>query len=194
VVAPDAAAIWESLLRGRSVVTEHLVGASARSIQVRPVAGPPHAHASAHHATETHVAGRRARGESLKALALDLGWSHGGVRACIASAMRKLWISSDLDLVLLLREPSPRGLTATRVGLGADDPVVFTVPIAWALPACLSPAEQDVALEVVAGQSQKAIAQARRTSPRTIANQVGSIFRKLGVHSRIEFLGKLHPR
>lgn len=48
----------------------------------------------------------------------------------------------------------------------------------------LSRAEQEVAGLMVAGLSNQAIARRRATSPRTVANQAASIFRKLGVGSR----------
>jgi len=44
---------------------------------------------------------------------------------------------------------------------------------------------------VLEGQSTASVAQARGTSPRTIANQIATIFRKLGVSSRAELAAKL---
>ncbi len=48
----------------------------------------------------------------------------------------------------------------------------------------LTAAERAVALLLVEGASNAAIAQARGASPRTVANQVAAVFRKLGVGSR----------
>ncbi|MFL5398320.1 MAG: response regulator transcription factor [Myxococcales bacterium] len=50
----------------------------------------------------------------------------------------------------------------------------------------LSVAEADVARMMTAGLSHAAIARRRGTAVRTIANQVASIFDKLGVRSRSE--------
>lgn len=50
----------------------------------------------------------------------------------------------------------------------------------------LTDAERDVALRVAEGQSNAAIAEARGTHVRTVANQLASLFRKLGVASRAE--------
>lgn len=60
-----------------------------------------------------------------------------------------------------------------------------------ALPATLSAAEREVALALLEGKSNSEIAAARSTSVRTVANQVGAMFRKLGVHSRPEFMVKI---
>ena len=54
------------------------------------------------------------------------------------------------------------------------------------LPPSLSGAERAVALALLEGSSNSEIARARRTSVRTVANQIASIFQKLGVRSRSE--------
>lgn len=48
----------------------------------------------------------------------------------------------------------------------------------------LTSAELEVALWVAQGMSNRDVASRRRTSERTVANQLASIFRKLGVGSR----------
>lgn len=50
----------------------------------------------------------------------------------------------------------------------------------------LSAAEREVATDAAAGLSNAAIAKKRGRSARTIANQLASIYRKLGVASRAE--------
>jgi len=50
----------------------------------------------------------------------------------------------------------------------------------------LTPAECEIARDVVAGLGNEAIAHQRGRSARTIANQLQSIYRKLGVSSRAE--------
>jgi DNA-binding NarL/FixJ family response regulator len=59
------------------------------------------------------------------------------------------------------------------------------------LPSPLTPSERDVALRAFEGASNRAIATARGTSERTIANQLKSIYRKLGVYSRAELAAVL---
>lgn len=50
----------------------------------------------------------------------------------------------------------------------------------------LTESERFIALALLRGCTNDEIARLRGTSPRTVANQVASIFRKLGVHSRAE--------
>ena len=48
----------------------------------------------------------------------------------------------------------------------------------------LTPAEREVMTLLLAGKSNGEIARQRKTAVRTVANQVASLFRKLGVGSR----------
>ena len=52
----------------------------------------------------------------------------------------------------------------------------------------LTPAEQEILVHVAASCSNEYIAARRRTSARTVANQIAAMFRKLGVGSRRELL------
>lgn len=55
-----------------------------------------------------------------------------------------------------------------------------------ALSSELTPAERSILALVLGGESNAAIARLRGSAPSTVANQVASIFRKLGVSSRGE--------
>lgn len=57
----------------------------------------------------------------------------------------------------------------------------------------LTPAERAVAARLLNGHDNARVARERGTSVRTIANQVASIFRKLGVSSRGELAARLSP-
>ncbi len=88
--------------------------------------------------------------------------------------------------------PVPTGLRASRIRVAGEDLAVFSFPIpAPVLPSGLSSAERAVALGLLEGQSNAEIAKARRTSVRTIANQVSSLFKKLGVQSRSQLVTAL---
>jgi DNA-binding NarL/FixJ family response regulator len=79
----------------------------------------------------------------------------------------------------------PQGLRARRFKVGTDQLVVFSFPLKTvALPGVLTSSERAVALAMLAGLSNAAIARQRGTSVRTVANQVAAIFRKLGGSSR----------
>lgn len=59
----------------------------------------------------------------------------------------------------------------------------------------LTSTEQEVLGFLLDGHDTQTIASTRSTSPRTVANQVASIYRKLGVGSRAELAAKvLSPR
>jgi DNA-binding NarL/FixJ family response regulator len=60
--------------------------------------------------------------------------------------------------------------------------------------AALGDAEKDILCRILAGASNAEIAAARATSMRTVANQVASIFKKLGVSSRRELIARARTR
>lgn len=89
--------------------------------------------------------------------------------------------------------PVPRGLRATTVRGPEGEYLVLSRPVDGPrLPTSLSDAEADVARRVVAGETNEQIAANRGTSARTVANQIASIFRKLGVASRTELVAMLY--
>ncbi|HEY1695349.1 MAG TPA: helix-turn-helix transcriptional regulator [Polyangiaceae bacterium] len=70
------------------------------------------------------------------------------------------------------------------------DPQVTVVFVTFSLSRCadLTPAELEVARCAVSGMSNRTIARWRGSSVRTVANQLASVFRKLGVGSRAELV------
>lgn len=58
----------------------------------------------------------------------------------------------------------------------------------------LTTAEEEVLVLLLAGRDNASISAERGTSPRTTANQVASIFRKLGVASRAELAARITTR
>jgi DNA-binding CsgD family transcriptional regulator len=73
------------------------------------------------------------------------------------------------------------------MSVGGEEIGVLSYPIPPpALPPSLSAAERIVALALLEGLSNSEIAKIRKTSVRTVANQVASLFQKLGVRSRAE--------
>jgi DNA-binding NarL/FixJ family response regulator len=207
----DPAEAWHALMHGGWTVAEHSREPSAGTIVARFVPSPRGVETL--RTEQIRVVVGRARGSSIKALAIDTGWTYGAVAKCIASVMRKLKLRSEAELVVLFRDAStvllgaaprpdgvllpsaPPGQSATRVRYGGGDYLVLTYAIPrWSLPPCLSTTEQRVVLELIAGASQHAIARGRGTAPRTVANQVASIYRKLKVHSRIELFVALRAQ
>jgi DNA-binding CsgD family transcriptional regulator len=89
---------------------------------------------------------------------------------------------------------APVGLTGTSVELGDDTYVILSYPIAppLELPAALTQAERAVVKLLSEGHRSPAIALLRDVSLRTVANQLHSVYRKLGVGSRAELIALLH--
>lgn len=85
----------------------------------------------------------------------------------------------------------PSGLRAYKFVDKEEHYLVLSFPVATAaLPEQLTDAERVVLRELLAGKSNAEIADARGTSPRTVANQISSLYRKLGVASRAELAAR----
>jgi DNA-binding NarL/FixJ family response regulator len=68
------------------------------------------------------------------------------------------------------------------------DLVVLTFPLSCEPAAALTDAESHVLELLLDGRTNAEIAARRGTTPRTVANQVQSLFDKLGVRSRLELV------
>ena len=79
-----------------------------------------------------------------------------------------------------------------RFQLGTEEFAVVRLPDVARRPLqMLSDAEREVSLLLLAGLSNRAIAEERKTAIRTVANQIQSIYRKLDVNSRTELAARL---
>lgn len=61
------------------------------------------------------------------------------------------------------------------------------------LPACLTSSEREVVTLILAGMSSQQIAERRRRSYRTVANQLAAVYRKLQVAGRAELVARFGP-
>ena len=104
----------------------------------------------------------------------------------------------DRDLAPSFRAPEDLEVWALKVGddefalLAWPDPAVGAGCAARLLP--LTAAEAEVASLAAQGLSNAAIAQARGSAVRTVANQLAAIFCKLGIGSRLELYAFLTGR
>jgi DNA-binding NarL/FixJ family response regulator len=78
------------------------------------------------------------------------------------------------------------GVRAFRFEHDGAELRVLSLPVVAARETGLSPAELSVALAIAGGASNREIARRRGTSVRTVANQVASILRRLGLDSRVQ--------
>ena len=83
------------------------------------------------------------------------------------------------------RVQPPPNLVAERID---DELVVFSWDISEPPTSALTSAEREVLARIVRGESNQTIATARKTSVRTIANQVASLLRKTGAASRFDLI------
>lgn len=91
----------------------------------------------------------------------------------------------------------PAGLVAWELEVDGERFVLFewrTTSIHAQTGPRLTASERDVLARVLRGQSNSTIAFERGRRPRTVANQVASLFRKLGVRSRAELVAHLARR
>jgi DNA-binding NarL/FixJ family response regulator len=87
----------------------------------------------------------------------------------------------------MVRSEEPRSVSFLRVG--EAEFAVVSIPVApRSAPDSLTNAEANVLCGILSGKSGREIAVERRTSVRTVANQVASVYRKLGVTSRTELV------
>jgi DNA-binding NarL/FixJ family response regulator len=152
---------------------------------------------------ETALLAAAATGVANTRLAATYALSRSTVSQLLKDAIGKLGIANRgefLDLMgrlratgseLLRAHPTEGDAPGTRFFLFPLVPASASPPASWAR---LTPAERQVAGAVLRGSTNDAIAAARRTSARTVANQLAAIYRKLGVSSRWELAAHLSKR
>lgn len=87
-----------------------------------------------------------------------------------------------------VRFRAPEGLVLERDAAEAEGSVVLSFPLVGkpSSAARLTPIEWDLLRALARGLSNGEIARLRGVSIRTVANQMGHLYRKLRVHSRLE--------
>jgi DNA-binding CsgD family transcriptional regulator len=144
-------------------------------------------------AREGAAARLAADGAAPKDIAYALGVSPSNARALLASALAKLGLTSRAELFRWNPSHAHIHVVSSNPALEA-----MVIPEQKAEPrsiafAALTNAEAAVASLAAEGMSNLDIARARGTSVRTIANQMATILRKLGVSSRDDILRRAVP-
>ncbi|MCC6625527.1 MAG: hypothetical protein IT385_30085 [Deltaproteobacteria bacterium] len=180
---------WDALVAGRYSMVDRFERDGRRFVLA--YANPPDApDPRGLTPRERAIAALVARGHALKLVAYELGVSVGTVTSTLSHVLAKLGLRNRTELVWALRPPD----TFERVESGPAEVLVFSSrpgEIGW--PPILTPAEREVASATAAGRTVHEIAAERSTSERTIANQLASIYRKLGVASRSELVSRFAP-
>lgn len=90
------------------------------------------------------------------------------------------------------KEAESFGELVERVTIDGLDVFVLSVPLEPDLPPTLSRTEREVVIAALTGASNRQIAERRGVAAQTIANQLRSAFKKLGVNSRGELAARLY--
>ncbi len=106
-------------------------------------------------------------------------------------------VVTQRDPPLRAEVAAPADLDVVVLRHGTDEYAVLSFGVQPQSPSedvaahCLTAAERSIAELVLGGHTNTAIARARGTSVRTVANQVTALYRKLGVASRRELRVRL---
>jgi DNA-binding NarL/FixJ family response regulator len=183
--ADEALELWRCMVEGRWTLVDRFEADGKRFIVAHPNQdnGAP---LRALTDREQQVATQAALGRSNKLIAYDLGLASGTVARLVSDACRKLGVRSRTELPTLA---APLGLSWMRLGAGPEEAQV-AVGVASQRGGAEFPAltqgEGEIVTCVVAGNTNAEIASKRGVAPRTVANQLATIYRKLGVQSRNE--------
>jgi DNA-binding NarL/FixJ family response regulator len=192
----DLAEVWRGLAEGSYSIVSTLFSNSRCFVALQG----PSAFGATLRTADVKILERILLGESQKSVALDLGCALSTVsnsaRQCL-HAMGWPRVTSRAPVLLVMAVHAARGypVAAGRLSrihgrilgrwlVSAERPDCF-------LETRLPPSEWSVARFLLEGRSHAEMALLRRTSVRTIANQLASVFAKLGVSGRSEFLARL---
>jgi DNA-binding NarL/FixJ family response regulator len=187
----DLATLWHELCARavRCVEIRHEAGRCFAVLEKTPDAGtPPSLH--------LRLLERRFAGESQKCLAVDLGVSASTVSAYAATTLSRLGYDGPVSrtpILFVMASLAAQGFpTQARLEEIRDDGRwVLSVRVPGeSFKDRLSHSELQVALLSIEGFSHGEIARLRGSSTRTVANQLASAFRKLGVSGRSELRAK----
>lgn len=126
-------------------------------------------------------------GHSGKWIGLELQLSESAVTRTLRMALRRLGVTDTATLTgvrTALFEPIEGLNTGVDLAMARLPPVALS-------QASLSDAERAIVAGLLAGKRIAAIARERGTSSRTVAHQIASTYKKLGVSSRRELLALL---
>lgn len=122
-------------------------------------------------------------GHSGKWISLELQLCESTVARTLRTALRKIGVTDTAEVVGV-RDAVFEPVEGLVAGVGLAVARLTRAATTWHL----SDAELAIVASIVSGKRIGAIARERGTSPRTVGNQLTSVYRKLGVSSRREVL------
>jgi DNA-binding NarL/FixJ family response regulator len=197
----EARALWSALCAGVLRVTE-IVELPGRTVGIfEELEGQ--GFRSAITSRRIAVLQRRLSGESEKSIACQLGLSGsticGEIQRALGLVSRDRRIPGLMMLLARLYHndcaQSRLDARLTRIAHGNARYVVLTLPALELDPAGrLAPAEREICGQFLRGDTHRQIARVRGTRPRTVSNQIASIFQKLNVSGRMTLMVTLIRR
>ena len=177
-----ALALWQGLVAGEWSLVDQWERGGRRYLAAyrnRPEIRDPRALTP----TECSILKYLALGATNKDIEFALGLAAGTVSSSVTQILKKLRVERRVDLAVLA-DPS----RMERLDVTIDDHEVGVLAVnarpRGAAAGALSSVELEVASYVTRGWSNQQIATERHVSPRTIANQLRTIYEKLGITSR----------
>ncbi len=192
---PDLPNLWSSLVSGALRVLDFSVSEHQYRLELEVVRSGCRAQAPA--AVDIETLERTLLGEAQKVIAIDSGCSASTIASRTARCLRHIGLACTTSavpasLIMLLRAAKCELKTLYSVTpLVGGGRTVLSVSMQRpeaTFGGRLSTAERDVALLVADGCSHRDIARSRCASLRTVANQIASAYRKLGVSGRFELI------
>ena len=183
----SALSLWTALVEGRWTLLEHFDRGGRRYLVARR--NEPRVRGTlALSPREEQVAGYATLGHPVKLIAYELGLSSSTVSEHLASAMEKLGIETRAELAKVWAGASHVPIEETSdLGVGMEGLAVAAAEVSDHIDdPRLTETERGIVSQVLRGETNAAIAKMRGTSPRTVANQIARVFKKLGVGSRAE--------
>jgi DNA-binding NarL/FixJ family response regulator len=187
----EALSHWNELTGGGYVLLDHVDSDQRRYVVAYKLGEParPRPQTTLNE-RERHVLERILLGARNKAIASELGVSSAHITGISQRALAKIGARSTADLTRVLRARS--SLVMGELAVGGETLIALGYRDETALAlSSLTLAERQVAHAVLDGRSQREIALERGVSERTVASQVASIYRKIGVSGRRELTAKL---
>ena len=190
------AAFWRSLTNGRLCVVETFMAGGCCCAIAEERASTSHVYALTDR--EIVLLHRTFQTETQKVLAAGFDLSVAAISQLLGGALQKLGVTGRVGCT-----PLPIVLAALRHCGVVELPAAYVTSlenegrryVAMALPALdpkllpgLSGAEREVATHHAAGATYGQVALRRSTSPRTVANQIASLSKKLDVHGRFDLI------
>lgn len=181
----QALALWSGLVQGRWSLVDYWDHDGRRFFAAHPNA-PGVIDPRRLRAREASALALTIDGASLKEIAYSLGISAGNARALVSKALRKLGLESRAALYRFALEKG--GVIELTLEGGSQLHVLAAPTRQSRLPVkeLLTDAELDVATLAAAGCSNAEIARQRGSAEPTVANQMASVLRKLGLRSRVD--------